>query len=430
MNGPTTLGARPFRLPPAPENVASARRFTRHELDALVPDDTVALVELLVGELVTNAVVHARSEFEVRVTARDGRVRVEVCDLRPDRALVSHDHHPYASTGRGLTLIEELTNTHGVQYAPDHKTVWFELGPEEPEPSASAWETTRPPGPTSTVTLIDMPYVLYAAAQQHWEAMLRELTLAEIPPERIGVRVEDLAAAQDASDLICSCVTASVQQKTLDSPTVSLLVEFPADAVEPVARLRGVLDAADAQARQANLLTLPALPQIRGFRQWLLDQIVGQLSGGDPVAWTLSHDGSSTAPAELAPWDSSMVDNATVPTVAADESNRIVAANVAAARMLGWQAAELIGQRLTVLMPEHLRARHEAAFTSLLLTGQAHILGRYVPFPALHRDGRQIPIRLRIETQEAMDGHTVFLAQLQRRTKSRRTRRRRRPPTA
>jgi anti-sigma regulatory factor (Ser/Thr protein kinase) len=84
---------------------------------------------LLVGELATNAVVHAHSEFEVRVWARAGRVRAEVSDLRPDRALVSHDHHPYTSTGRGLSLVEELTSTHGVQYEPDHHTATLANAP-------------------------------------------------------------------------------------------------------------------------------------------------------------------------------------------------------------------------------------------------------------------------------------------------------------
>jgi hypothetical protein len=45
-----------------------------------------------------------------------------------------HDHHLYASTGRGLSLVEELTSTHGVQYAPGRKTVWFELWSDGGQP--------------------------------------------------------------------------------------------------------------------------------------------------------------------------------------------------------------------------------------------------------------------------------------------------------
>ncbi|MGW2728934.1 SpoIIE family protein phosphatase [Streptomyces sp. NPDC001494] len=105
-----------------------------------------------------------------------------------------------------------------------------------------------------------------------------------------------------------------------------------------------------------------------------------------------------------------------MPTIAADDGNRIIAVNASAAGMLGWQAHDLMGRRLTDLMPGHLRKRHTAAFTSLLLTGRSRILGRSIPVPALHRDGRLIPIRLHIQTQEAIDGRTVFVAQLTART--------------
>ncbi|MFD0394435.1 ATP-binding protein [Streptomyces nogalater] len=77
-----------------------ARRFVRSVLDGLVPDvrDTA---ELLTGELVTNAVVHARTEIEVTAWTAGGRAHVRVGDRRPDYGLVPHVRHLYACTGRG-----------------------------------------------------------------------------------------------------------------------------------------------------------------------------------------------------------------------------------------------------------------------------------------------------------------------------------------
>ncbi|MFD0545250.1 PAS domain S-box protein [Streptomyces mexicanus] len=89
-----------------------------------------------------------------------------------------------------------------------------------------------------------------------------------------------------------------------------------------------------------------------------------------------------------------------------------MAANPAASELLGWRPGELVGRRITVIVPEHLRERHVAAFTSLLLTGQSHILGRPVTVPALHRDGSLVEIGLLIQTQEASDGRSVFVARL------------------
>ncbi|GGL69557.1 hypothetical protein GCM10010129_11260 [Streptomyces fumigatiscleroticus] len=401
-------------MSPQPESVGSGRRFVRSALGGVDPE-TVDIAELLAGELVTNAVIHARTEVEVQAWAAGGQVHVEVSDFRPERGLVRHDRHPYAGTGRGLALVEELAPSHGVRFGPDRKTVWFELWADTLEPPASVWEAVAPSGRTVSVTLIDLPYAVYWASQQHREALLRELLLS-LPAEGIDVRPEDLAVAHDISNIICECMTAAVEEETPDSSTVSLRVAFPADAAPAVATLRRVLDEADAAAQQGSLLTLPALPQMRAFRRWLLDQIAGQLAGGRPTAWTLVPGAPSSTSTELAPWDASEAESSSVPTVVADDGNRIIAVNTPAAQLLGWQPADLVGQRLTVLIPEHLRERHVAAFTSLLLTGESRILGRSIPLPALHRDGRLIPIRLNVQTQEAVDGRTVFVAQLSART--------------
>ncbi|MGW4568168.1 SpoIIE family protein phosphatase [Streptomyces sp. NPDC004561] len=411
MGGLGALGASSRRLPPRPESAASARRFVRAALGGVAPD-VVETAELLTGELVTNAVLHARTEVEVRAKGAADRVHVQVTDERPDRGLTPHECLPYAATGRGLALVQELSSDHGVRVDADRKTVWFELWNEVPVPPSSPWEAVPPSGPTVPVTLIDLPYALYTASRQHREALLRELTLMSFSGPPAGLAPQDLVTAQDMSNLISAYMTAAVEEETPGTSTLGLRVVFPADAAPAVTTLGRLLDTSDAAAQQGNLLTLPALPQVRAMRGWLLDQIVSQLSGGRPTAWTLVRSAPSATSTELAPWDASEVETSSVPTVAADDGNRIIAVNAAAAELLGWQPDDLVGRRLTTLIPEHLRQRHVAAFTSLLLTGQPRILGRSLPLPALHRDGRLVPIRLHIQTQEAVDGRTVFVAQL------------------
>ncbi|MFF4964684.1 SpoIIE family protein phosphatase [Streptomyces sp. NPDC001037] len=415
MGSPSPPGAPSRRLPPEAESVALARRFVRSVLDDVRPESAYT-AELLVGELVTNAVIHARTEIETQVWTTEGQVHVRVSDRRPDRGLVPHERHPYACTGRGLSLVEELSTSHGVHSSGDRKTVWFEVWPEAPAPPASAWETVAPAERTVTVALNDVPYALYWAAQQQWEGLLRELILAPSVACRAGVTPDELVVAQDTSNIISASMTAAVEQETPDSSTLSLLVAFPVDAAPAVLTLHAVLEAADEAAQQGSLLILPTLPQIRAFRHWLLDQIVAQLSGRHPTAWTLVPATPGATPTELYPWDASDIEASSVPTIAADDGNRIIAVSASAASLLGWQAHDLVGRRLTVLMPDHLRKRHTAAFTSLLLTGRPRILGRSIPVPALHKDGRLIPIRLHIQTQEAIDGRTVFVAQLTART--------------
>ncbi|WP_037854937.1 SpoIIE family protein phosphatase [Streptomyces sp. NRRL S-340] len=406
-------GASARRFPPEPESVPQARRFVRAALDH-VAADLVETAQLLVSELVTNAVLHARTPVEVTACAEGGTVRVRVSDRRPDRGLVPHECSPYAGTGQGLALAGLLASRCGVDMGEEHKSVWFELRPGGGPPRPAGWEVTAPPCRAgATVTLIDVPEALYSASQQHRNTLLREATLAAAAGTGlVGVTAHDLAVAHDTSNLISACVTAALREQPAEAGFRSLRLGMPPDAGPAVRTLWEVLDVAEDAAREECLLTLPALPRNRVFHHWLFDQIAGQLDGENPMAWSVVPREPGAGLSELVPWDAGQVSAARVPTIAADERNVIIAANTAAADLFGRHPDDLLGQPLTMLMPEHLRRRHTGSFTSLLLTGQPRILGRSVPLPALHRDGRLIPIRLFIQTQETADGRTVFVAQL------------------
>lgn len=110
---------------PDPSEVFSARHFVADALAGwgLESDD----LPLLVSELATNAVLHARSDFEVTVVHFGKRVRVEVFDQNtrlPYFAVAPPD----AYSGRGLMLLRELASAWGVDSHSDvGKTIWFEL---------------------------------------------------------------------------------------------------------------------------------------------------------------------------------------------------------------------------------------------------------------------------------------------------------------
>jgi anti-sigma regulatory factor (Ser/Thr protein kinase) len=104
-----------------------ARRFVAETLRGwdvpkTVSDDAV----LLVSELVTNALLHARSAPVIECTSREGRVRFAVHDTSPTVPRRRH-YTPDAVTGRGLALVEALASRWGTDPAPDGKRVWFEL---------------------------------------------------------------------------------------------------------------------------------------------------------------------------------------------------------------------------------------------------------------------------------------------------------------
>jgi anti-sigma regulatory factor (Ser/Thr protein kinase) len=81
---------------------------------------------LLVSELATNAVIHGRTEFEVVVRLSPERLRIEVIDgnARPPSPVMV----PTRSTsGRGLSIVQQIASAWGVEQHETGKVVWFEL---------------------------------------------------------------------------------------------------------------------------------------------------------------------------------------------------------------------------------------------------------------------------------------------------------------
>jgi anti-sigma regulatory factor (Ser/Thr protein kinase) len=89
-------------------------------------DEASPDAELLVSELVTNAVLHARSATRVTIERDDTRVRISVCDDSPARPRL-RDYGPDAVTGRGLVIVDRLARRWGVDPSDAGKCVWFEI---------------------------------------------------------------------------------------------------------------------------------------------------------------------------------------------------------------------------------------------------------------------------------------------------------------
>jgi len=109
--------------------VARARRFVRETLIGWGADDAIDDAVLLTSELATNAVVHARTPFEVICRTIGGSVQVEVVDGDTTRVLPAPGRGDDADrvSGRGLLMPVMLAAEWGVSYAATSKTVWFRL---------------------------------------------------------------------------------------------------------------------------------------------------------------------------------------------------------------------------------------------------------------------------------------------------------------
>jgi anti-sigma regulatory factor (Ser/Thr protein kinase) len=114
-------------LPGVTASVPAARRFVRKTLVGWGFDRQVDAAALVISELATNAVLHARSAFTVRLRLdATGALRLEVLDAS-QRAPRPRSYSNGSTTGRGLAIVEDLVSTWGVEGLPSGKVVWAEL---------------------------------------------------------------------------------------------------------------------------------------------------------------------------------------------------------------------------------------------------------------------------------------------------------------
>jgi PAS domain S-box-containing protein len=77
-----------------------------------------------------------------------------------------------------------------------------------------------------------------------------------------------------------------------------------------------------------------------------------------------------------------------------DENSTILFANSAAERIFGYSIAEMVGQSLTMLMPDYLRKVHEAGLQRYIVTGHRHINWAGTELPGLRRDGSRVNVEV------------------------------------
>ncbi|MET9381665.1 SpoIIE family protein phosphatase [Streptomyces sp. NPDC002928] len=112
-----------------PEAVRHARRFTRRTMRAWgVPEGNLDTVQLVVSELVTNALVHTDGQVRLDLTLVNHRLRVAVFDVSPRTPAKPTSIGWEATGGRGILLVEAVSDAWGTVPVSGGKQVWSEIG--------------------------------------------------------------------------------------------------------------------------------------------------------------------------------------------------------------------------------------------------------------------------------------------------------------
>lgn len=285
-----------------------ADRAARGYLDRRHDIDVVAL---LASELVTNALLHTRSCITLRLLSDPDLVRVEVDDgssVVPVPGVLSIT----AMSGRGLTLVQQMSSRCGVRLAPEQgKTVWFELAVDQPEceaepsveelldmwdPGDEAWqaapgmreEPARRSGPLEATVLVripDVPTRLMNGAKSHLDDLLRDLNLvlegaesgARTDAALLALAVRLTRAAADVMDFRNQIRRQTLAATRRHAVTLDLELDIAVALRDRFVDYRDALDEADDFCLAGRLLVEPAPRDHVEFRRWKLDRVIAHL---------------------------------------------------------------------------------------------------------------------------------------------------------
>jgi PAS domain S-box-containing protein len=126
-------------VPPDPAHVATTRQNATEQLAAWGLEEAGFITELVVSELVTNAIRYGDPPIRLRLI----RDRALICEVSDANSTSPHLRraHIYDEGGRGLMLVAQLTQRWGTRQTTNGKTIWAEQPlPEAGAPSADIWQ--------------------------------------------------------------------------------------------------------------------------------------------------------------------------------------------------------------------------------------------------------------------------------------------------
>ena len=313
-------------LDPEPGAVRAARQFVTSRLGGM-DDDALSSVELVVSELVTNAVLHAGTAVRLQLWWERDVVRVEVADGDAQQPAAKR-YSLEAGTGRGLGLVDALAREWGVYPSEGGKTVWAEValegggrggggGTARPSGRSPARSSGRPRNGKASprrrpaarprrprlvpmqggevlvdVHLLALPVAVYARAAEHSDELLREfaLILEREPGQGAGPPGRLLGLIREF-DQRYGGFSAAAQAALRDAAAEGrdriddLVYQVPAEVGPACVGLERLLEEADAYCRAGDLLTLAAPPEALAFRRWFFSQFIAQTRRAPAVPW-------------------------------------------------------------------------------------------------------------------------------------------------
>jgi PAS domain S-box-containing protein len=361
----------------------------------------------LVSELVTNVVLHAGTDIDLRCFTFSDAVRFEVRDGSSVLPGIRH-YDISAATGRGISLVDAISTRWGANPEPQGKVVWFQIGETQGSPPQPETPVLRDRREDDFVVRLErLPVELVLATLEHGDALLRDLVMVDM-----FANLDPGAWRSPQIDL--TPVLEPVHNAHGSGlRVIDVEARFPRRARTAALERLTRINEAEELAQTGALATPVSLPELRACRMWLLSQIALQGEGAGPKPWKLPADLEPRGAAlTLSKGEQHALQQTGTATVVADITHRIIFATDSAGVLLGWQAAALVGQRISVIVPVDQREAHLAGFARYAITKQPRLIGHTVIVPALRFDGSVIELALTLHKVAFVAGD-AFVAELQ-----------------
>ena len=404
---------------------AAPQDGTRFENPGSGADVHIEAAVLAVSEIVTNAFVHTGTDVTVLVWSNPKGTRVEVEDSGAHLP-VRRRYADTAGTGRGLQLVEGLTDRWGTERRGGGKAVWFEIGQVAGElggsmPGRESERSARGREAVYSVTLRHAPLLMHWAWQEHAAALLREYLLHVLDSEdNILTRH---AEASGAMRLLGEQLPAPNLPDRPDAlmdgavePGVTadeVVLQVPSNSVAHFATLDDLLGRAIREAQAGRFLGPPTQPEINEMRSWMCGEVARQTSGNATATPWLARTDVRATLADQAHSTATFASLASVeePLLATDEASIIVAASSAALRLLGYDRADdLVGRRVLVVVPARYHQAHIAGTTLNATNGRDNLLNVPLVVPMVRADGTEVSVHFEVRPERVDETHRVFVA--------------------
>ena len=306
----------------------------------------------------------------------------------------------YIGTGRGVDRLDPATgnirhfttadglasNYINVSFRARDGALWFGtlqgLSKLVPQPDRA---TLSPPVLISGIRIAGAPYSIS-------ELGATEITGPELSPSRNQIQIDFLALSLGAGETLRYQFKLEGSNQDWSAPTDQRTVNFPNLSPGNYRFLVRAITANGTLSDSPASLSFKVLSPV-WLRWWFL-LLVAIAVGAALVSLERYRAGKLKVVKESEDRFRTLAQTASDAIITIDQQSLIIFVNPAAEQVFGYTVEEMLGQDLTMLMPEYLRHLHKGGLGRYAETGERHIAWEAVELPGLHKDGREVPLEL------------------------------------